>query len=130
MFNKDTPIQRKLMAVILLTTSVALILSCIGFISYEIFTLHKNMARALSTRAEIIAANLPDELAARDQKNATEILNALINLAENGGHIVASSSLYGGTYNLLHYTLPKLGVEVSFVGDPDDADARRDLIRP
>jgi PAS domain S-box-containing protein len=77
MFNKDTPIQRKLMAVILLTTSVALILSCIGFISYEIFTLHKNMARALSTRAEIIAANLPDELAARDQKNATEILNAL-----------------------------------------------------
>src|ERR1035441_8499936 len=77
MFNKDTPIQRKLMAVILLTTSVALILSCLGFISYEIFILHKNMARALSTRAEIIAANLPDELAARDQKNATEILNAL-----------------------------------------------------
>src|SRR6201747_1613293 len=28
---------------------------------------------------------------------------ALLNLAENGGHIVASASLYGGTYNLLHY---------------------------
>ena len=35
---------------------------------------------------------------------------ALLNLAENGGHIVSSASLYGGTYNLLHYTLPKLGV--------------------
>ena len=45
---------------------------------------------------------------------------ALLNLAENGGHIVASSSLYGGTYNLLHYTLPKLGIETTFVENPDD----------
>ena len=55
---------------------------------------------------------------------------ALLNLAENGGHIVASSSLYGGTYNQLHYTFPKLGVEVSFVADPDDLDAWRTAIRP
>ncbi|MGZ8762561.1 MAG: bifunctional o-acetylhomoserine/o-acetylserine sulfhydrylase [Acidimicrobiia bacterium] len=55
---------------------------------------------------------------------------ALLNLAENGGHIVASSSLYGGTYNQLHYTFPKLGVEVSFVADPDDLDAWRAAIRP
>ena len=55
---------------------------------------------------------------------------ALLNLAENGGHIVASSSLYGGTYNQLHYTFPKLGVEVSFVEDPDDLDAWRAAIRP
>jgi O-acetylhomoserine (thiol)-lyase len=54
----------------------------------------------------------------------------LLNLAENGGHIVSSASLYGGTYNLLHYTFPKLGVEVSFVADPDDLDAWRDAIRP
>jgi O-acetylhomoserine (thiol)-lyase len=53
----------------------------------------------------------------------------LMNLAENGGHIVSSSSLYGGTYNQLHYTFPKLGVEVSFV-DPDDLDAWRAAIRP
>jgi O-acetylhomoserine (thiol)-lyase len=53
----------------------------------------------------------------------------LMNLAENGGHIVSSSSLYGGTYNQLHYTFPKLGVEVSFV-DPDDIDAWRAAIRP
>ena len=48
---------------------------------------------------------------------------ALANLAENGGHIVSSASLYGGTYNQLHYTFPKLGMEVSFIDDPDDLDA-------
>lgn len=55
---------------------------------------------------------------------------ALLNLAENGGHIVSSASLYGGTYNQLHYTFPKMGVEVSFVDDPDDLDAWRAAIRP
>ena len=55
---------------------------------------------------------------------------ALLNLAENGGHLVSSASLYGGTYNLLHYTLPKLGVEVSFIDDPDDLDAWRAAVRP
>jgi O-acetylhomoserine (thiol)-lyase len=55
---------------------------------------------------------------------------ALANLAENGGHIVSSSSLYGGTYNQLHYTLPKLGIAVSFVDDPDDLDAWRAAVRP
>src|SRR6187401_3488438 len=55
---------------------------------------------------------------------------ALLNLAENGGHIVSSASLYGGTYNQLHYTFPKLGIEVSFVDDPDDLDAWRAAVRP
>ncbi len=55
---------------------------------------------------------------------------ALLNLAEGGGHIVASSSLYGGTYNLLHYTLPKLGIETTFVDDPDDLDQWAAAVRP
>ena len=55
---------------------------------------------------------------------------ALLNLAENGGHVVSSASLYGGTYNLFHYTLPKLGIEVTFVDDPDNLDAWRSSIRP
>ncbi|MFN8076893.1 MAG: bifunctional o-acetylhomoserine/o-acetylserine sulfhydrylase [Kineosporiaceae bacterium] len=55
---------------------------------------------------------------------------ALLNLAENGDHIVASPSLYGGTYNLLHYTLPKFGIEVSFVEDPDDVESWRAAVRP
>jgi O-acetylhomoserine (thiol)-lyase len=55
---------------------------------------------------------------------------SLLNLAENGGHIVSSASLYGGTYNLFHYTLPKLGVETTFVNDPDDVGEWAAAIRP
>jgi len=55
---------------------------------------------------------------------------ALLNLAEAGDHVVSSSRLYGGTYNLFHYTFPKLGIEVSFVDDPDDLDAWRRAVRP
>lgn len=55
---------------------------------------------------------------------------ALLNIAESGDHIVSSPRLYGGTYNLFRYTLPKLGVTVSFVEDPDDLDQWRAAIQP
>jgi len=55
---------------------------------------------------------------------------AILNVAESGDHIVASPSLYGGTYNLLHYTLPKLGITTTFVTDPHDPQAWRDAVRP
>jgi O-acetylhomoserine (thiol)-lyase len=55
---------------------------------------------------------------------------ALLNIAEAGDHIVSSPSLYGGTYNLFHYTFPKLGIEVSFVEDPDDLESWRAAVRP
>jgi len=55
---------------------------------------------------------------------------ALLNVAENGGHIVSSASLYGGTYNQLHYTFPKMGIEVSFIDDPDNLDAWKQAVRP
>jgi O-acetylhomoserine (thiol)-lyase len=55
---------------------------------------------------------------------------ALFNLAEGGGHVVSSASLYGGTYNQLHYTFPKLGIDVDFVDEPDDLDAWRRAVRP
>jgi O-acetylhomoserine (thiol)-lyase len=45
---------------------------------------------------------------------------ALTNVAEAGDHIVASSSLYGGTDSLLRHTFRKLGIEVTFVADPND----------
>ncbi len=60
---------------------------------------------------------------------AAETLTVL-NLAGAGDHVVSSASLYGGTYNLFHYTLPKLGIEVSFIEDPDDLDAWRAAARP
>ena len=55
---------------------------------------------------------------------------AVLNVAEAGDHIVSSPSLYGGTYNLFHYTLPKFGIEVTFVEDPDDLDSWRKAVRP
>ena len=54
---------------------------------------------------------------------------ALLNIAESGDHIVASAALYGGTFNLLRYTFAKLGVEVSFVEEPNDASAWRAAVR-
>jgi O-acetylhomoserine (thiol)-lyase len=55
---------------------------------------------------------------------------AILNLAGAGDHFVSSPSLYGGTYNLFHYTLPKLGVEVTFIDDQDDLDQWRAAVRP
>jgi len=55
---------------------------------------------------------------------------AILNLAEAGDHIVSSPSLYGGTYNLFHYTLPKLGISVSFVANPDDPESWRAAVQP
>ncbi|MBS9375005.1 bifunctional o-acetylhomoserine/o-acetylserine sulfhydrylase [Rhodococcus sp. B50] len=54
---------------------------------------------------------------------------AILNLAQAGDHIVSSPYLYGGTYNLFHYTLPKLGIEVTFVEDPDNLDQWREAVR-
>jgi O-acetylhomoserine (thiol)-lyase len=54
---------------------------------------------------------------------------AILTLAGAGDHIVAGASLYGGTYNLFRHTLPRFGIEVSFV-DPDDVDAWRAAVRP
>src|SRR4051794_30170231 len=55
---------------------------------------------------------------------------AILNLAEAGSHIVASAALYGGTYNLLHYTLPKMGIETTFIADPDNLDEWRAAVQP
>jgi len=50
---------------------------------------------------------------------------ALLNIAGAGDEIVASNSLYGGTYNLFHYTFPKLGITVKFVDPSDPENFRR-----
>jgi O-acetylhomoserine (thiol)-lyase len=55
---------------------------------------------------------------------------AILNIAEAGDHIVSSPALYGGTYNLFHYSLPRLGIEVSFVENPDDPESWRAAARP
>jgi O-acetylhomoserine (thiol)-lyase len=57
------------------------------------------------------------------------ITDAILNIAGAGDHLVSVSQLYGGTYNLFHYTLPKIGIEVSFV-DAQEPDAFRKAVRP
>ena len=54
---------------------------------------------------------------------------AIATLMGAGSHIVASRSLYGGSHNLLQYTLPRFGIDTTFV-DPRDVDAFRKAIRP
>ncbi|MDI6942564.1 bifunctional o-acetylhomoserine/o-acetylserine sulfhydrylase [Microbacterium barkeri] len=55
---------------------------------------------------------------------------AVLNIAQAGDHIVSSSSIYGGTYNLFKYTLGKLGIEVTFVENQDDPEQWRAAVRP
>jgi O-acetylhomoserine (thiol)-lyase len=56
------------------------------------------------------------------------ITASILNIAGAGDHIVSVAQLYGGTYNLFHYTLPKLGIEVSFV-DGDDPENFRKAVK-
>ena len=58
------------------------------------------------------------------------ITYAVLNVAGAGDHIVSSSSIYGGTYNLFKYSLAKLGIEVTFVENQDDAEEWKAAIRP
>jgi len=55
---------------------------------------------------------------------------AILNIAEAGDHIVASPSLYGGTFNLLKHTLPKFGLQVTFVSDPNDLESWKAAVQP
>ena len=74
------------------------------------------------------AIGLPGTLVVSSGQAAETL--AILTLAEAGDHIVASPSLYGGTYNLLHYTLPKMGIAVSFVDDPHDLQQWKSAVRP
>jgi O-acetylhomoserine (thiol)-lyase len=55
---------------------------------------------------------------------------AILNIAQAGDHIVSSSTLYGGTYNLFKYTLAKLGIETTFVENQDDENEWQAAVKP
>lgn len=74
------------------------------------------------------AVGLPGALQVSSGQSAS--LMAIVNLAGAGDHIVASASLYGGTFNLFHHTLRKLGIDFDFITDPDDLDAWRAAAKP
>jgi signal transduction histidine kinase/ActR/RegA family two-component response regulator len=83
---KNIPIRRKLMAIIMLTSSVTLLLTCAAFFIYEFISFRQAEVRQLSTQADIIAANSTAALAFDNQNDAVETLSAL--KAER--HIVAA----------------------------------------
>src|SRR5260370_41945340 len=87
MLLKDTPIRRKLMTMILLTSGVVLLLTCAAFFAYEFVTFRQTTVRHLSTLGEIIAANSTAALAFDNQNDANEVLAAL--QAER--HVVAAA---------------------------------------
>ena len=74
------------------------------------------------------AIGIPGTLAVASGQAAETL--ALTTICEAGSHVVASPSLYGGTYNLLHYTMPKMGIEVTFVKDPHNLEEWRAAIKP
>lgn len=78
--------------------------------------------------APVTALGIPGALAVSSGQAAETF--AIMNLAEQGSHVVASAALYGGTYNLLHYTLPRFGIDVTFIDDPDDLDAWAAAVQP
>ncbi len=55
---------------------------------------------------------------------------AMLNVCDAGDHIVSSAALYGGTTNLLKFTLARLGITTTFVEDPGNLDEWRAAIRP
>src|SRR6201747_2021085 len=61
---------------------------------------------------------------------SSAITYSVLNIAQAGDHIVSSSSIYGGTYNLFKYTLAKLGIETTFVENQDDAAEWARAVRP
>ncbi len=93
---RDVPIRRKLILIIMLTSSVAFLLGGAAYLTYDLFTFRRMMTRDLTVLAEIIGANSTASLVFNDQSSAEETLAALA--AEQ--HIV-SAVLYakdGGVF--------------------------------
>jgi PAS domain S-box-containing protein len=74
---RDTPIRQKLMLIIMATTAAALVLGCIGILSFDSFLYRQNLERDLSALARIIAENSAASLAFNDPKSAGATLSAL-----------------------------------------------------
>ena len=117
---KDQSIRRKLITVILLTSSIVLLLTCAAFITYEWITFRQGMARNLTTLAQITAANTTAALAFRNEADASEVLSALrvedhvvaAALYDNEGKLFATYPV-GHSANLLPTTPERKGYHFS-----------------
>jgi PAS domain S-box-containing protein len=87
---RDLSIKRKLMVMMMLTSCAALLLACAAFMTYELVTMRRTMARELSTLAGIIADNSTAALSFRDTKAAEETLATL-----DAKQQIVAAALYG-----------------------------------
>jgi PAS domain S-box-containing protein len=104
MLSKDTPIQQKLMTVMLLTSGTVLLLMGAAYFAYDFLTFRQTTVRQLSTLGKIIAANSTAALAFADQDDAYAVLAAL----KAEPHIVAASlyDIYGQSFATYPKHLP------------------------
>jgi PAS domain S-box-containing protein len=74
---RNAPIRRKLMTIMLVTSGLVVLLTCVAFLSYELLTFRRSAARELSTVGHIIAANSTAALAFQNPDDAREVLAAI-----------------------------------------------------
>src|SRR5947208_1809900 len=74
---RNTPIKRKLMMIILLTSGVVLLLTCATFFIYELVTFRSSLISIYAIRSKIIAVNSTASLAFENENDAREVLSAL-----------------------------------------------------
>ncbi len=91
-------------------------------LGYIYTRLHNPTTDVLETR---IAALESGSAALAHSSGQAAITNAILNIVQPGDNIVSVSQLYGGTYNLFHYTLPKMGINVKFVNGDDPENFRK-----
>ncbi len=82
---------------------------------------------AVEDRIASLEGGVAGLLFASGQAAETATIQAI---AQSGGHVVASPRLYGGTDALLRHTLPKYGIETTFVENPDDPESWQAAVRP
>ncbi len=114
-FLRDTPIKRKLMLVILLTSSFALFLMGSAVITYELVTFRRSLAVNMGVLAQIVGSNSTAALAFQDPKSAQEILGAL-----SAEHQITAAAIYDQNGNVFA-RFPDTAPRTSFPARPGPA---------
>src|SRR5215213_2578311 len=98
MHVRDLSLKRKVMLIVMLTSSLALLLASAGFLAYDLSVFRERMSRDLIAQAEIIGVNSTASLISRDRKATTAILDALHSKDE-----IVAAAFYGADGKLLTY---------------------------
>jgi PAS domain S-box-containing protein len=117
---RNTPIKRKLMVILMLTSGVALLLTCGAFVGYELLTFKERTFQSLTTFGEVIAANSTASLAFDNEDDATEVLSALKARSQ-----IVAAALYDRNGKLFAKYPARLPAD-SFRASPDSDGFRED----